>query len=106
MRHRYPIGIRTTFWIDYYARSRREGHTALSITISVIEALWSRLVAARLADMTTQAAVVTQRVQMRDSCAYKRIAKRMRRHATDQSMAVATRVGTFAPAFDWVLVQA
>ena len=84
----------------------RKGCTTLSNTISILEALWSRPVAARLTGLPARASIVAERARLPDACGSDRTGERTRPRATAESMAVATRVGTFAPSFDWVLVQA
>ena len=84
----------------------RKGCTTLSNTISILEALWSRPVAARLTGLPARSSIVAERARLPDACGSDRTGERTRPRATAESMAVATRVGTFAPSFDWVLVQA
>jgi hypothetical protein len=74
----------------------RKGCTTLSNTISILEALWSRPVAARLTGLPARASIVAERARLPDACGSDRTGERTRPRATAESMAVATRVGTFA----------
>ena len=79
----------------------RKGCTTLLNTISILEALWSRPVAARLTGLPARSSIVAERARLPDACGSDRTGERTRPRATAESMAVATRVGTFAPSFDW-----
>ena len=74
------------------SRIGREASFTLSNTISILEALRSRLVAVWLSDLPTRQAMVTHRARLTDSCESLCAGKRTRRRISADSMAVARPV--------------